>query len=421
MSQAIEKFSCKACKRVYAWKKELAGKRMKCRCGQPISVPAAVASPKPAPADEDDLYDLADFAAAEKHAAAKAPPVIVEALIPTARIAPAAAVAASAGAATAAIPLGYRRPPTGREIANGPQLIDMNRDVYAPIALMILGAILYLGYYAFRYSIGPVGMLTTSVGLAIMTVFETALLVAFAFVAAGPLGVSFGGIWTAVLKLAAIAIFCDGATTWVDGLIAKYGGGISGGVFGFGAIGFPVALGIYWSTLIYLFSMDPGDSWMVVVLLSVFYRIMRVVLLLLLLKLILSLGGVAGSAIALPTFGSAPAAVNPQIQWVEEARDHNVLREGREYVGKMSLGVEAVPVNAWYEAGAKNVWFELGKDINGPTSAFQMIVELPQDKTARTKCFDIARAYYEGMKLTVDPTMFQDTGDPYLMVPLPAK
>ena len=31
---------------------------------------------------------------------------------------------------------------------------------------------------------------------------------------------------------------------------------------------FPVALVIYWTLLIYLFSMDPGDSWMVVVILS---------------------------------------------------------------------------------------------------------------------------------------------------------
>lgn len=40
---------CGSCQRKFAWKPELAGKRVKCKCGQPIAVPAA-AGQRSAPA-----------------------------------------------------------------------------------------------------------------------------------------------------------------------------------------------------------------------------------------------------------------------------------------------------------------------------------------------------------------------------------
>ena len=89
-------------------------------------------------------------------------------------------------------------------------------------------------------------------------------------------GLAFGGIWTATLKLAAIAVFCDGVTTWVDAGVMKISGGFGGNMMGYGVMSFPVALGLYWVLLIYLFSMDSGDSWMVVMLLSVFDRIVTI-------------------------------------------------------------------------------------------------------------------------------------------------
>src|SRR3954447_11640808 len=49
------KFSCDACGKTYSWKPELAGKRVKCKCGQPISIPAH----DPAGDDVGDLGDLA--------------------------------------------------------------------------------------------------------------------------------------------------------------------------------------------------------------------------------------------------------------------------------------------------------------------------------------------------------------------------
>src|SRR5687768_282460 len=58
-------FSCDGCGATYKWKQQLAGKRVKCKCGQVMSVPASLE-----PADEpemDALYALANDEAAAKH------------------------------------------------------------------------------------------------------------------------------------------------------------------------------------------------------------------------------------------------------------------------------------------------------------------------------------------------------------------
>ena len=44
-------------------------------------------------------------------------------------------------------------------------------------------------------------------------------------------------MWTAILKFAAMAVFCDGLTTWVDGLVSHLGWGMGKGFFGFGITG----------------------------------------------------------------------------------------------------------------------------------------------------------------------------------------
>ena len=189
---------------------------------------------------------------------------------------------------------------------------------------------LYLGYYILRYNLGPAGILATSIGLSVMGLFECILLVGFALVMAGPLNVSFGGIGTAILKLAAIAVFCDGVNTWVDGALLKYAAGFGRGIFGFGVMGVPVAAGVYWTTLIYLFDMDPGDSWMVVAILAVYYLIVRTILVVLLLNWVLSLGGVPASSIILPSIAVAPPP-NPMVEQVNEMKEKKLLLEARQY------------------------------------------------------------------------------------------
>jgi hypothetical protein len=413
MADTVAQFTCSACQRTYSWKKELAGKRVKCKCGQPVTVPAAPPEPPPEPED-DGLYDLADAAADAQKAVSKLPPKIVEAPV-------AATSAAPARTSRGGVPLEYRRARTAHELERDPArtIFDVKRDLYVPVVLIVVGAFLYIGYYAIEYHLGTSAFVSTGMGLAIMTLLETVILVGFALFIANPLGVSFGPVGSAILKLAAIAILCDGITTWVDGMVGKYTGGFGNSIFGFGMIGFPIALAVYWGALIYLFSMDHGDSWTVVAILSVFYRIVRIVLLFLLLNFFLHFGGIA---VTLPSAGGgsvAPVSADPVSDEVDRATALNLMKEARQYVIDFSRRAEASMVSGLYDAGSKNVWFMLDRDLTGKTHPLCIVDELPNDKTHRAKCFDIAKSYFDENKLYYDPATFQDTGQRYLMINLP--
>ena len=57
------KFSCDGCGKSYAWKTELAGRRVKCKCGQTMTVPKedpAAAAAADLPPGFDDLYALSE-------------------------------------------------------------------------------------------------------------------------------------------------------------------------------------------------------------------------------------------------------------------------------------------------------------------------------------------------------------------------
>src|SRR5690349_19693754 len=56
MPQTIE---CSGCRKQYRWKPELAGKRVKCKCGASFTAPLAEeADPEPAP--QEDIYGIVD-------------------------------------------------------------------------------------------------------------------------------------------------------------------------------------------------------------------------------------------------------------------------------------------------------------------------------------------------------------------------
>ena len=77
MGNGDVKIECAACKRRYAWKPELAGKRVKCKCGEPIQVPT-----EPVPEIEEAPPDFGslefELAAAQTASETKAePPALV--------------------------------------------------------------------------------------------------------------------------------------------------------------------------------------------------------------------------------------------------------------------------------------------------------------------------------------------------------
>ncbi len=406
MSDA-SRFSCHGCGKSYSWKQELAGRRVKCKCGQVMTVPQT----PPGQEDPDELYDLAPAGDDVQSAFSKL------------RSTTAALPPSQPSVIANAVPLAYQQGPTQRERErmSSATLMDMKRDVHVPVALLIAGFALYVSYYAVRYNLGGGGLLAVGIGVGLLTAFKAALLVGFAFAVAGPLGVSFGGIWTAVLKLAAIAVFSDGVATWIDAGVAKMAGG-AGGMFS-GMMSFPIVLGIFWVLLIYLFSMDPGDSWLVVMLLAVFDMIVRTALMVLVLSFILGLGGISGAALPAAAIGGAGAAAalssnDPMVEHVKQLKEMNLLPEARQYIAGGRQMALSKPTDDWYAAGCKNVWFEVSRDINGKLSPEALIVELPRDKEKRKKCYEILKGYYDEHDMPYDPEDLEDDGGAYIVVPV---
>ena len=165
----------------------------------------------------------------------------------------------------------------------------------------------------------------------------------------------------------------------------------NGGIF-YGFISWPVVLGIYWTLLIYLFSMDPGDSWTVVVLLAIFDRILKMILVFLVLGYVLHAGGV--STAGLPTIGSSKVSKASELSdRVDQLQELKLLKEAKEYIaaGHQAFLLEAT--QAWYKAGAKNVWFEVSRDINGHTTPESLIVEMPDGTGPRMDCLKIRKDF----------------------------
>jgi hypothetical protein len=453
---------CAGCSRKFAWKVELSGKRVRCKCGQEIVVrrgagvggeqhgkpKAAVATakpkavvptpvgnaviapvrkavkPAPKPAEPDGFDALLALSQDAERAAAEMPVEVREVDL-TAAPAPVRRAKTTASG----IPLAYRRGPSAVErqkaAAAVGALTDPVRDLYVPIGLLVTGFLLYTGFYGFNFHLGIDVLPVVGFGLLIITVFKTALLVGAALVMAGPLGVGFGQLWHAVLKLAAIAVVTDGVTAWVDAGIQHVSGGVGGGgAFGYGIIGWPVSLGLYWGLMIYLFSMDPGDSWLVVICLSFLSRILRILIVMFVLQMILGWGGVSDKTAAAAGMGNGPAgksSVHASLlsTHVDEQKEAGNLLDARKYIADGNQAVAAKSVEAWYAAGCPNVWYEMSSpDINGRRTAGQLLIEFPKTASKRAKVYEILKQYYKDEQIDSDPSDFKDSGEDYLPAPM---
>lgn len=408
-SSAAAKFSCDSCGKQYTWKPELGGKKAKCKCGTVMVVPKELSATEPEP----DLYDLLPQGDVDESATAR---VVA---------APVAVAAPSKGnsAAPASPMLGYQRGPSARERErmSSSVLMEMKRDVYVPVALLIAGFALYVGFYAIKYQLSGAGIAATTAGVGIMMTIKAVLLIGFALMVAGPLGVSFGGIWTAALKLAAIAVFVDGATTVIDNLIGV------GSFMGFSLISFPIALGLYWVLLIYLFSMDSGDSWFVVMLLCVFDQIVRTVILLVMLSMVMGWGGISipagGGAGGALTGGGGSNLSNASevVQHVASLKERDALREAKKFIAEGRQDALRDIVNAFYSAGATNVWFEVDWNAEGKPEPQELIVELPKNTDKRAAVLALVNDYYKAIgqpDSAPEPGEDPSDGEPFLMLPL---
>ena len=370
---AIQRFACDGCGKKYPWKPELSHKRALCKCGTKITVPdLSQQSDEPPPLPDDGILDFVESA---PEIASTRVAALRSAAMPA--VATAAAVAPKARAAPV---LGYRQGPTRRETKRASEqfstMHDMTRDVYVPTGLIVGAFLAYFAWLMFH------GTATSGASLgfygAIMVVIfaaKTVCMIAGAFVVASLASVSFGPFWTAILKLAAVAIAPDIFATIVEEAIGSPGAGLLAG---------SLALGFYWFLISYLFSMDANEAWIVVVLFGVLRWVLTFVVGMMLIGMLMSgnvpnIGG--GGAGAVPSATQEAAELNEKVADWEE---NNRLVEGLEYIDKSGRQSEQLEtIKALYAGGAKKVWFAVDRDINGKTEPFTLVGEWPRDAKKR--------------------------------------
>ncbi len=428
-SSARAPIVCTGCNRKFAWKPELAGRKVKCKCGDVLIVrgmthegeqhhaawPAARPRSAPPPAD-DDLGGLMALAADADRAAAAMPVEIRDVPVPAA--APAAAPAAVAK------PRGQQAAGTlaqARAAKAAAAMIDPVRDLYVPVALILAGMAMYVGFYAHQYELGGSALTMVSIGLSVLTLLKTAVLVVGALLLAGPLGVGFGTVGPAVRKLAAISVFSDGATAWVDLLTAGTLGHHHGGTIGYGPIGWLASVAIYLAGMVYLFSMDVMDARFVVCCLGIGSRLLRVVLLVVLVGAIMNLSGAhtpaADAAEEVPASTIRASALSAR---VDDLKAGDFLIEAKKFLAQGNQAVTAKAVDGWYAAGCPKVWFEMSRrDINGRRSPRGLIVQLPDPRRLREQAYAVLKQYDAELHVGCSPAQLSDTGEGYLQVGLP--
>jgi len=180
-------FSCAACGRKFKWKLAIAGKRLRCPCGEELNVPIA---------EEPGLV--------------------------------AVAVAPSRGRRIVAQPktVAYGTSNRSKEEARFAfmNLTDPWRDLYVPVAIYLIGFMAALLWIGAESHAGTTGLIAMSLGAGALTLIKTAVLICLALLLAPPMGISFGLFWPAILKFAAIIILTDAALLWLDAGLKSIGG-----------------------------------------------------------------------------------------------------------------------------------------------------------------------------------------------------
>src|SRR5258706_9838109 len=162
---SLTQFSCDSCGKTYRWKPELAGRRVKCKCGHAMSIPTAPVGPMPV-TNESFEPPAAESAAAGHHCPSckatledgailcvkcgfnlklnRRMGLQVEAISP----------APSKVAGNAALPLAYQRQgPISKSSRGGDNNIGSPfKDLYLPIIMFIGGFVMTLveARYAIR-------------------------------------------------------------------------------------------------------------------------------------------------------------------------------------------------------------------------------------------------------------------------------
>jgi hypothetical protein len=385
---ATSTFSCSACGKNYKWKQELAGRKVKCKCGQVVQIPTSDPAAKAAPQEDSSLAALEEMAAA-KHVEIPRQDVapqqeddlydIAEPEKP--RKAARAAVAVASGGAAVAVPaaplLGYSRAPVAAETQddNDPNAI---KELYFPIGVFAAGLALSL-LQATKLSIITFPFQTAMALVGIRLVFDMILICGGCLAVMGWLEISFGSPGPALLKIAGIALIAAPVASIVSYLIHDP----------FGIIGIVVAMAVIWILFMKMFDMDIAD----VRVLTAIVGLVRLwagyaILALIINGIGISFAGMGGSHLSDAEL-NADRMISDKLDmgrmpdakpWLMETTGHCFGRTPNAISMKLADGL--------LTAGCKLVKV----DHDGPF-ATELVAELPTNDERRKEAFAAANAY----------------------------
>lgn len=475
-STTAGKFSCDACGKSYGWKAELAGRRVKCKCGGvmtvPASDPAAVEDAPLPPPDFEDLYALADGTPV---AEAVTPPAFTrgggggggdcpscgarvndgavlcvscgtnlktgkKVKIQKAGGGGRGAVApalATAGAGRKPSPmLGYaqmasRRHGNDEDQRGGDVFFHPVKDLYIPAGLVVAGTVMSYLALVFRHDFSP-GAALFSVG--VMTLISLALTVPAILATVKMFDLGLGPIGPGVLKIAACAIL-PGAIGELAGMI--FGNGAAGGYFGW-CISYIATLGIFMKLL----EMDFGE----VLMCSSFIFVIRTWVVYALLFALLhgfginvpmgggggfGFGGGGGGGGRLTLAGEVDNDEDDSLDAIR-ARDANDVAirmlhgggvDGKTWIdggndhilAGQNHGTSAQVIHDFYSAGATEVRVYPHKNAkSGGEQTYEMIVIPPDDKDTRARIFKQMKPLAKLLGRTTP----RDRGEKYWLIEL---
>lgn len=164
-------FQCGACGKQFHWKPELAGRDVRCPCGQVLRCPDA-------PVPDDVMYDLAPEPGKPQRSHGPAKPIVSTLSYQTPR---------------KVIPAGQ---PTSADT-------ETLKNQYIPLWLLGGGVVIELfAAFVLNWHNLPAAMIRVSVGI----IGGTILMLAGVFLTAKIRGIQIGSFWSAALRLAAISV-----------------------------------------------------------------------------------------------------------------------------------------------------------------------------------------------------------------------
>ena len=430
------KFPCPACGKQYTWRPNLAGKRAKCTCGSVVQIPKA--APAAAAYEENDrptdLYDVAE-----------PPPEPIQPL------APAVPAMTPPGSKTIA----YQSAPTEedrkRDRFRSDNVSDPARDLYVPLALLVIGFFATIGWAVHEINAGFVAILFASFIATFFTAVKTGILLLAAFGFAPQVGISFGRLGPTILKFAAIILFTDAALYWFDILRDTLGGQPHAPriplIIYIGRVSIStLVLAVLISILCrYLFDMDGSDIGTFCIPVAIASRFIGFLLQLLTVALLTAIftrsaatpagaGTTASGAPPPNAAAAAPAGTTtapagmPPLTDLPELDDDDMIanrihksgwvREARQWEEALRITDDTAFAKRMYDAGAKNVYYDF--KIGVPKKPDVAYVQLPTTPKARATLIQAIQTYCKEFKIPIDKDHLKDTDQVYIVVDLAA-